>query len=583
MEVSGVVLLLAMVAAILVSTPLLGRYMAKVFGGGEAPGDRVFAPVERLIYRTLRVDEKREQRWTGYAMSLLAFSVVGVVFLYAIQRVQEHLPLNPTDAGGVPPALAWNTAVSFVTNTNWQNYSGESTMSHFTQMAGLTVQNFVSAAVGIAVAVALIRGLTRKGSATIGNFWVDLTRAVTRVLLPLSFVLALVLVSQGVIQNFNGFTEAQTVDNSVAVEDADGNTTSVDTQQIPGGPIASQEAIKELGNNGGGPYNANASHPFENPTGLTNFIEIWALLALPFALAYTFGVLAGDRRQGWVVFGVMFTVWFAVSLVAMGMEASGNPNLTAAGADQSVSAVQGGGNMEGKEVRFGSAACGLFAASTTGTSTGSVNCMHDSMTALGGGVVLLHILLGEVSPGGVGVGLNGLLILSLLSVFIAGLMVGRTPEFLGKKIQAPEMKLVVLYILVMPIVVLCFAGASAVIETALDSRLNPDAHGLSEILYGYASTGNNNGSAFGGLTGNTQWYNTTLDLATLAGRYLLIVPTLAIAGALARKRPVPVTAGTFPTNTPLFGGLVIGVTLIVAGLTFFPALALGPIVEHLSI
>jgi K+-transporting ATPase ATPase A chain len=583
MEVSGVVLLLAMVAAILVSTPLLGRYMAKVFGGGEAPGDRVFAPVERLIYRTLRVDEKREQRWTGYAMSLLAFSVVGVVFLYAIQRVQEHLPLNPTDAGGVPPALAWNTAVSFVTNTNWQNYSGESTMSYFTQMAGLTVQNFVSAAVGIAVAVALIRGLTRKGSATIGNFWVDLTRAVTRVLLPLSFVLALVLVSQGVIQNFNGFTEVKTVDNSVAVVDADGTTTSVDTQQIPGGPIASQEAIKELGNNGGGPYNANASHPFENPTGLTNFIEIWALLALPFALAYTFGVLAGDRRQGWVVFGVMFTVWFAVSLVAMGMEASGNPNLTAAGADQSVSAVQGGGNMEGKEVRFGSAACGLFAASTTGTSTGSVNCMHDSMTALGGGVVLLHILLGEVSPGGVGVGLNGLLILSLLSVFIAGLMVGRTPEFLGKKIQAPEMKLVVLYILVMPIVVLCFAGASAVIETALDSRLNPDAHGLSEILYGYASTGNNNGSAFGGLTGNTQWYNTTLGLATLAGRYLLIVPTLAVAGALARKRPVPVTAGTFPTNTPLFGGLVIGVTLIVAGLTFFPALALGPIVEHLSI
>jgi K+-transporting ATPase ATPase A chain len=583
MEVSGVVLLLAMVAAIFVSTPLLGRYMAKVFGGGEAPGDRVFAPVERLIYRMLRVDEKREQRWTRYAMSLLAFSVVSVVFLYAIQRVQEHLPLNPSDAVGVPPALAWNTAVSFVTNTNWQNYSGESTMSHFTQMAGLTVQNFVSAAVGIAVAVALIRGLTRKGSATIGNFWVDLTRAVTRVLLPLSFVLALVLVSQGVIQNFNGFTEAKTVDSSVAVEDSDGNTIAVDTQQIPGGPIASQEAIKELGNNGGGPYNANASHPFENPTGLTNFIEIWALLALPFALAYTFGVLAGDRRQGWVVFGVMFTVWFAVSLVAMGMEASGNPNLTAAGADQSVSAVQGGGNMEGKEVRFGSAACGLFAASTTGTSTGSVNCMHDSMTALGGGVVLLHILLGEVSPGGVGVGLNGLLILSLLSVFIAGLMVGRTPEFLGKKIQAPEMKLVVLYILVMPIVVLCFAGASAVIETALDSRLNPDAHGLSEILYGYASTGNNNGSAFGGLTGNTQWYNTTLGLATLAGRYLLIVPTLAIAGALARKRPVPVTAGTFPTNTPLFGGLVIGVTLIVAGLTFFPALALGPIVEHLSI
>jgi K+-transporting ATPase ATPase A chain len=483
----------------------------------------------------------------------------------------------------VPPALAWSTAVSFVTNTNWQNYSGESTMSHLTQMAGLTVQNFVSAAVGIAVAVALIRGLTRRGSATIGNFWVDLTRTLLRVLLPISMVVALLLVSQGAIQNFRGFTEAHTVDTSVTVEDADGNVSAVDTQKIPGGPIASQEAIKELGTNGGGPFNANSSHPFESPNGITNFIEIWVLLSIPFALAYTFGVLVGDKRQGWVIFGVMFTVWMAASLIAVGMESTGNPNLTAAGADQSVSAVQTGGNMEGKEVRFGSAACGLFAASTTGTSTGAVNCMHDSMTPLGGGVVLLHMMLGEVSPGGVGVGLNGLLILALLSVFIAGLMVGRTPEFLGKKIQAPEMKLVVLYILVMPIVLLSFAGASAVMDTALASRTNPGAHGLSEILYGYASASNNNGSAFTGLAGNTQWYNTTLGLAMLAGRFLLIIPTLAIAGTLARKRPVPVTAGTFPTNTPLFGGLVVGVTLIVAGLTFFPALALGPIVEHLSL
>jgi K+-transporting ATPase ATPase A chain len=369
----------------------------------------------------------------------------------------------------------------------------------------------------------------------------------------------------------------------VVVEDADGNEVAVQSQQIPGGPIASQEAIKELGTNGGGPYNANSSHPFENPTGVTNFLEIWALLSIPFAFTYAFGVLAGDRRQGWVVFGVMFTIWIAASLIAMGMESAGNPNLTAVGADQSVSAVQGGGNLEGKEVRFGSAAQGLFAASTTGTSTGSVNGMHDSMTALGGGIALLNMMLGEVSPGGVGVGLNGLLILALLSVFIAGLMVGRTPEFLGKKIQAPEMKLVVLYILVMPVVVLSFAAASVLLDSAAGQVANPGAHGLSEILYGFASTGNNNGSAFGGLGGNTQWYNTTFGLAMLAGRFLLIIPTLAIAGTLARKRPVPVTAGTFPTNTPLFGGLVVGVTLIVAGLTFFPALALGPIVEHLSI
>jgi K+-transporting ATPase ATPase A chain len=572
-----------MIAALLISTPILGRYFAKVYGGGDAPGDRVFGPAERVIYRAVRVDEKREQRWTGYAASLLAFSVVGVFFVYALQRLQEHLPFNPDGMKGVPPALAWNAAVSFVTNTNWQNYSGESTMSHLTQMAGLTVQNFVSAAVGMAVAVALIRGLSRRSASTIGNFWVDVTRTLTRILLPLSFVFAIVLTSQGVVQNFHSSTEARTVDTSVVATDADGNETAVETQMIPGGPIASQEAIKEFGTNGGGPYNANASHPFENPNGLTNFLEIWSLLAIPFAFAYTFGEMVGDRKQGRVVFGVMMVIWLATSLIAMGMESSGNPNLTAVGADQSVSAVQGGGNMEGKEVRNGSAATGLFAASTTGTSTGSVNGMHDSFTPLGGGVVLLHMMLGEVSPGGVGVGLNGLLILALLSVFIAGLMVGRTPEFLGKKIQAPEMKLVVLYVLVMPIVVLCFAGASIVLDSAVGRIANPGAHGLSEVLYAFSSAGNNNGSAFAGLGGNTQWYNTTLGLAMLAGRFLLIVPTLAIAGTLARKRPVPVTAGTFPTNTPLFGGLVIGVTLIVAGLTFFPALALGPIVEHLSI
>lgn len=573
MEVSAIVLLLAMVAALAVSTPLLGGYLAKVYGDEDGrPLDRLFRPFERLVYRAVRVDEDQEQRWTGYAASLLAFSFVSIVFLYVLQRLQSLLPLNPGDAAAVPPALAWNTAVSFATNTNWQNYAGEATMSHLTQMVGLAVQNFVSAAAGMAVAVALVRGLVRRGSATIGNFWVDLTRSVVRVLLPLSFLLAVVLVSQGVIQNLRGGTEARGID-----------TTVEQIQTIPGGPVASQEAIKQLGTNGGGPLNANAAHPFENPNGLTNFLSIWAMLAIPFALADTFGRLAGDRKQGGTVFAVMFSLWFAASLVAMGMEARGNPRLEPLGVDQSVSAAQSGGNLEGKEVRFGAAVSGLYAASTTGTSTGSIIGQHDSFTALGGGVALLSMMLGEVSPGGVGVGLNGLLILALLAVFIAGLMVGRTPEFLGKKIQAAEMKLVVLYILVMPAVLLAFAAVAVTLDSAAASIANPGPHGLSEILYAYASATNNNGSAFGGLAGNTQWYNTTLGLAMLAGRFLLIVPTLAIAGTLAAKRRVPVTVGTFPTNTPLFAGLTLGVALIVAGLTFFPALALGPIVEHLSL
>lgn len=579
MEISAIVLLLVMVAALFVSTPLLGAYLAHVYGDdpehrGRAAiwADRVFAPVESLVYRLVRVDPRREQRWTSYATALLSFSAVGVVFLYGLQRLQGSLPLNPQGAGAVPPALAWNTAISFVTNTNWQNYAGETTMSHLTQLAGLAVQNFVSAAVGMAVAVALIRGLVRRASSTIGNFWVDLTRTVVRVLLPLSLLLAVVLLSQGVIQNLRGPITATTLDR-----------TTEQVQTIPGGPVASQEAIKQLGTNGGGPLNANAAHPFENPNGLTNFLSIWAMLAIPFALTATFGRLAGDRRQGWTVFGVMFTLWLFSSIVAMGMEARGNPVLRPVGVDQSVSSVQSGGNLEGKEVRFGAAASGLYAASTTGTSTGSIIGQHDSFTALGGGVALLSMMLGEVSPGGVGVGLNGLLILALLAVFIAGLMVGRTPEFLGKKIQAAEMKLVVLYILVMPAVLLAFAAVSVTLDSAVARIANPGPHGLSEILYAFASATNNNGSAFGGLGGNTQWFNTTLGIAMFAGRFLLIVPTLAIAGSLARKRKVPVTAGTFPTNTALFGGLILGVTLIVAGLTFFPALALGPIVEHLSL
>jgi K+-transporting ATPase ATPase A chain len=498
--------------------------------------------------------------WSTYALSLLAFSAVSVVGLYALQRLQGAFPLNPTDAGAVPPPLAFNTAVSFVTNTNWQNYGGESTMAHLTQMAGLTVQNFVSAAVGLAVAVALIRGLVRRRSATIGNFWVDLTRGVVRVLLPLAVVLAVVLASQGVVQNLDGFRDATTVAGA--------------TQQIPGGPIASQESIKELGTNGGGPYNANSAHPFENPTGFTDLLEIAALLLIPFALTYAYGRLVGDQRQGWVVFAAMFVIWITAVGVATYYEDAGNPRLEALGTV--------GGNTEGKEVRFGTAASGLFAASTTGTSTGAVNAAHDSFTPIGGAVPLVHMMLGEVSPGGVGAGLYGMLVFALTAVFIAGLMVGRTPEYLGKKVQAAEMKLIVIYLAVVPLTILAFAGVSVVYDTALASVLNPGAHGLSEIVYAYTSASNNNGSAFGGLTGNTDWFNTTLGLSMLFGRFLLIVAVLALAGSLARKQAVPATAGTFPTNTPLFAVLLTIVVLAVVGLTYFPVVSLGPVLENLA-
>jgi K+-transporting ATPase ATPase A chain len=548
----------ALVAAVVVTAPLLGAYLARVLGGGSAPGDRFLAPIERAIYRVAGVDPAREQPWNVYALSLLAFSVVSVVGLYLLQRVQGVLPLNPTDVDGVPSALAFNTASSFVTNTNWQNYGGESTMSHLTQMAGLTVQNFVSAAVGVAVAVALVRGLTRGRSSTIGNFWVDLTRVTVRVLLPFSVVIALVLVSQGAVQSLRGPAEAQTVEGGA--------------QSIYRAPIASQEAIKELGTNGGGIANANSAHPFENPTAFTNLVENWALLAIPFALAFAFGRLVGDRRQGWALFAAMFVLWGASVGLATGFELDGNPRIDASAP-----------NLEGKEVRFGAAASGTFAASTTGTSTGAVIAAHDSFTPLGGAVPLVNMMLGEVSPGGVGAGLYGILIFALLAVFIAGLMVGRTPEYLGKKVQAAEMKLVVLYVLVVPTLILGFASASVLLDDAKASILNPGAHGLSEVVYAFTSASNNNGSAFGGLTGNTDWYNTTLGLAMLAGRFLPIVLVLALAGSLARKQPVPVTAGTFPTGTPLFAGLLVGVIVVVGALTYLPMLALGPILEHLSL
>ena len=560
-----------LIAITLVTAIPLGRYMAKVYGDDEkTPGDRFFGPIERLIYRACRVDPEREQRWTVYAYSLLGFSIASFLLLYAIQRLQGSLPFNPTDVPAVVPHLSFNTAISFVTNTNWQSYGGEATMSHLTQMVGLSVQNFVSAAAGMATMAALIRGIARRNASTIGNFWVDLTRTTLRILLPMAFVFALVLVSQGVIQNFDGFTTAHTVEGT--------------EQLIPGGPAASQVAIKQLGTNGGGFFNVNSAHPLENPSPFNNILETWAIVVLPFALAFTFGRMVKDKRQGYAVFAIMFIVWFAMSFMAMGLEANGNPRLTAAGADQSTTATQSGGNMEGKEVRFGTAASGLWAASTTGTSNGSVNSMHDSFTPLGGGLALSHMMLGEVSPGGVGVGLSGLLVMAILSVFLAGLMVGRTPEYLGKKIQAPQMKIVALYILAMPAAVLCFTAASMFIDSVMDTTMwNSGPHGFTEILYAFTSAANNNGSAFAGITAATDWMDTTLGIAMLIGRFFLIIPVLALAGSMAGKPVVPAGPGTFPTHTPLFVGLVIGVVLIVGGLTFFPALALGPLVEHLSL
>jgi K+-transporting ATPase ATPase A chain len=570
MTAAGWAQLIALIFVIGVTAPLLGRYMANVYQGGPSRLDRVFGPVERLVYRFCRIDPEREQRWNVYALSVLAFSVVGFLLLYLMQRIQSGLPFNPTDMANVAPALSLNTAVSFVTNTNWQSYAGESTLSHLTQMTGLTVQQFVSAAAGMAVMAALIRGLSRAGQRTVGNFWVDLVRTTIRILLPIAFVFAIVLVATGVIQNTHGFTEVHTISGA--------------TQQIPGGPNASMESIKQLGTNGGDFFNVNSAHPFSNPTKFSDFLEIYAILIIPFALAFTFGRMVKDKRQGYAVFAVMFVIWLAFSLTTVFLEVGGNPKLDTAGATQTVSATTPGGNAEGKEVRNGPTASALWAASTTGTSNGSVNSMHDSYTPAGGMVPLVHMKLGEVSPGGVGVGLNGLLILVILSVFIAGLMVGRTPEYLGKKIQGAEIKLVALYILAMPAVLLVFVAISTFVRSVSDvSLLNPGPHGFTELVYAFTSASNNNGSAFAGITANTAWMNTALAVCMLVGRFFLIIPTLAIAGSLARKRTVPPSAGTFPTHTPLFVVLVLGVVVIVAALTFLPVLSLGPVVEALKI
>jgi len=552
---------LVLLAAVAALTPPLGSYVARVMTGRRTFLHPVLGPVERLVHHSLRLRPDHEQTWKAYARSLLAFSLVSIVGLYLLQRAQGLLPGNPDRFGAVDPFLALNTAVSFVTNTDWQNYAGEATMSHLTQMAGLATQNFLSAGVGLAVAVALVRGLTRRRAGTIGNFWVDLVRGVLFVLLPLSVLLATLLMARGVIQNFDGSRAVTTVGGA--------------TQHLPGGPVASQEAIKELGTNGGGFYNANSAHPYENPDPVTNLLELLALLVVPFALTATYGRLVGSRRQGWALFAAMAVIWAAMTTTAIVAEQAGNPIVARAGV------AQPGGNLEGKETRFGVGGSALFAASTTGTSTGAVNSSHDSYTAIGGLVATSQMLLGEVSPGGVGAGLYSMLVFVLLAVFIAGLMVGRTPEWLGKKVQAREVKLAGLAILVMPALVLVLTGIAAVVPAGTASRGNLGPHGLTEILYAFASQTNNNGSAFAGLSGNTPFYNLTGAFALYAGRFLPILAVLAIAGSLAAKERVPAGPGTFPTHTPLFVGLLVAVVLIVGALTFFPVLALGPVVEHL--
>ncbi len=567
MSVPGLVQIVVFLALLLALTKPLGGYMARVFTGERTFVSPVLGPIERAIYRICGVDETREQRWTVYAAALLLFNLVGLLMTYSILRLQHLLPLNPQGFDPVRPDLAFNTAVSFTTNTNWQSYSGESTMSHLSQMVGLAPHNFMSAATGIAVAIALTRGLARRSADEIGNFWVDLTRATLYILLPLSIVLVLVLVARGVPQTLDGFVTATGVE---GVE-----------QTIGRGPMASQEAIKELGTNGGGFFNANSAHPFENPTPLTNFLELLAILLIPAALVYTFGRMVGDTRQGWALWAAMAVLFIAGLAVALPIEQGGNPLFAALGVDQALTAQQAGGNFEGKETRFGQSASVLFAVVTTAASCGAVNMMHDSMMPLAGLVPMLNIQLGEVIFGGVGAGLYGILVFAILAVFIAGQMVGRTPEYLGKKIESFEMRMAVLVVLVLGASILVFTGIAAVRPEGLAGPLNGGPHGFSEMLYAFTSATGNNGSAFAGLTANTPFYNTMLGLAMLFGRFLMIVPILAIAGSMGRKRSVPLSLGTFPTYTPLWVGLLVGTILIVGALTYFPALALGPIVEQL--
>ncbi len=564
---SSALQVLIFLALILLITKPLGLYMTRVFAGERTWFSPALVPVERLFYRLAGVNPEEEQKWTTYTIAMLLFSLVGLLILYIQLRTQQWLPLNPQAMPAIEPQLAMNTAASFTTNTNWQNYGGEQFMSYLTQMSGLAFHNFASAATGIALAVAFVRGLTRKSAQNLGNFWVDITRCILYILLPISIIGALILVSQGVVQNLNAYTNVTTLEGV--------------KQVIAQGPVASQEFIKEFGTNGGGFFNVNSAHPFENPNVFTNMLEMVAIFAIPASLFYLFGRMAGNTKQGWALW-IVSAVLFLVSVcVVMPAEQLGNPQLTSLGVNQSVTDNQSGGNMEGKEIRFGIVQSTLFAAVTTDASCGAVNSFHDSYTPIGGLVPMANIALGELVFGGVGSGLYGMLIFAVLAVFIAGLMVGRTPEYLGKKIEQKEIKMAALAILILPASVLLFSALAIVLPTGQSSIANAGPHGLSEVLYAFTSTTGNNGSAFAGLNGNTPFYNWTLTFAMIIGRFAFVVPVMALAGSLVRKRVVPVGLGTFPTTGPLFVSLVIGVIVIVGALTYFPAYALGPIVEHL--
>jgi K+-transporting ATPase ATPase A chain len=582
MTANGWFQILLFLAIIFAITKPLGSFMARVFSGERTFLDPVVRPVERLIYRLTRVDRDREMKWTEYAASMLLFSAVSMLVLYLMQRVQQFLPWNPQNLAAVPPDLSFNTAASFTTNTNWQNYAGETTMSYFTQMAGLAYHNFASAAVGIALAIAFIRGIARREKETIGNFWVDMTRATLWILLPLCVLFSFALISQGVVQNLRPYDTVKLVEpQTVQSTGADGKpeTKQVTEQVIAQGPVASQEAIKMLGTNGGGFFNANSAHPFENPTPFSNYLQMLSIFAIPAGLTFTLGKMTGSPKHGWAVWSAMALLFLAGVVTAYWAEAQGNPLLK--GVDQRPSVTQPGGNMEGKEVRFGIANSALFATVTTDASCGAVNGMHDSFTPLGGMVPLANIMLSETVFGGVGAGMYGILIYVVLAVFIAGLMVGRTPEYLGKKIEAYDVKMAMLVTLVFPFAILLFTAISVLKGFGTASITNPGPHGFSQVLYAFVSTAGNNGSAFAGLNGNTPWYNITLGINTLIGRFFMMIPMLAIAGNLARKKTVPPSPGTFPVTTPLFTVLLVSVIVIVGALTFFPALSLGPILEHL--
>ena len=560
MTIAGWLQIALVLGAVIAAAWPLGHFMANVFQGRRTALTPLVAPVEQALFRLSGIDPKSQQSWLGYTLAMLALNAAGFLLIYALMRLQHLLPLNPQGFGPVAPDLAFNTAVSFVTNTNWQAYGGETTMSHLTQMAGLTVQNFMSGATGIALAIAITRAFASNGVATLGNFWVDLTRAVLYVLLPLSVLLAIAFALTGVPQTLSGSVDAATLDGV--------------KQTIALGPVASQEAIKQLGTNGGGFFNANAAHPFENPNAWSNVLSIWSMLLIATALTFTFGRMVGDMRQGLALLAVMYLLLLAGVATIYGAETAGNPLL----AREGVAIL--GGNMEGKEVRFGQAMTALYVAVTTGLSCGAVNAMHNSLTPLGGLVPLFLIQLGEILPGGVGSGLYGILVMAILTVFIAGLMVGRTPEYLGKKIGAREMKLAMLAVLVLPVFILGFTAAAVMLPKALESLANAGPRGLTEVLYAYSSATGNNGSAFAGLNANTPWYNTTLGLSMLFGRFAYVIPVMAIAGSIAAKRKTAASSGTFPTHGVLFAGLLAGVILILGGLQYFPALALGPIVEH---